>query len=135
MLTLIQSHYQTTAYQYVSEHGHSNFTKFTYICTTDGVNYSRITFRFSIITRIKSPNTDFPPVPDDLLKVFRVNTKQTDTRRYTCKMHGLECSACGECKVSVLSQELLKKVRHMSHQAEKGDRDTDNMEIKDKSLF
>ena len=112
----IQRHYQPTAYQYVSEHGHSNFTMFTYICITDGVNYSRITLRFSI-TRIKPPTTDFPPVPDDILKVVRVNAKQTDTRRYTCKMHGLECSGCGECKVSALSQEL-KNVRHVFYQAE-----------------
>ncbi len=89
---------------------------FTYICITDGADYSRITLRFSI-TRIKPPTTDFPPVSDDLRKVVRVNAKQTDTRRYTCKMRGLECSGCSECKVSVLSQEL-KNVRHVSYQAE-----------------
>ncbi len=48
---------------------------FTYICITDGVDYSRITLRFSI-TRIKPPTTDLPLVPDDLLKVVRVNAKQ-----------------------------------------------------------
>ena len=49
MLTLIQRHNQTIAYQYVSEHGHSNFTMFTYICITDGSawSYSRITLSFS----------------------------------------------------------------------------------------
>ena len=55
MFTLIQKHYQTIANQYVSEHGHSNFTMFTYICTTDGSAWSglqpsRITIRFSITT-------------------------------------------------------------------------------------
>ena len=123
MLTLIQRHFQTTAYQYVSEHGLSNFTMFTCICITEGVNYSRITLRFSI-TRIKPPTTDFPPVPDDILKVVRVNARQTDTRRYTYKMHMLECSACGECKVSVWVRNLkrwdmcLTKLRHTSHQPE-----------------
>ena len=47
------------------------------------------------------PTTDLPRVPDDLLKVVRVKAKQTDTRGYTYKMHRLECSACGECNVSV----------------------------------
>ena len=70
--------------------------------------------------RLEPPTTDVPPVPDDLLKVVRVNAKQTDTRRYTCNMHWLECSACDEFNVSVLSQEL-KNVRRLSYQAEKGE--------------
>lgn len=43
---------------------------------------------------------DMPPAPKDLLCVFRCNCKTgCDTRRCTCKKHGLECSpACGECK-------------------------------------
>ena len=48
------------------------------------------------IPLLEPPTTDLPLVPDDLLKVVRVNAKQTDTRGYACKMHGLECSACGE---------------------------------------
>ena len=96
---------------------------------------------------ILTTNNIFALVPDELLKVVRVNAKQTDTRRYTCKMHRLECSACGECKDSVWVRNWqrwdmrLTKLRHMSHQAEKcetpvwpswkGDRDTGNMVIKD----
>ena len=76
---------------------------------------------------LEPPTTDLPLVPDDLLKVFRVNPKQTDTRGYTCKMHRLECSACREYKVSVWVRNLkrwdmcLTKLRHMSHQYEKGE--------------
>lgn len=44
--------------------------------------------------------TDMPPAPKDLLRIFRCNCKTgCDSRRCTCKKHGLECTpACGECK-------------------------------------
>ncbi|KAK6181967.1 hypothetical protein SNE40_009742 [Patella caerulea] len=44
--------------------------------------------------------TDLPPVPEDLLRVIRCNCKtDCDTRRCTCRKHGLDCSAaCGECR-------------------------------------
>ena len=76
---------------------------------------------------LEPPTTYLPLVPEDLLKVVRVNAKQTDTRGYTCKMHRLECSACRECKVSVWVRNLkrldmcLTKLRHISHQYEKGE--------------
>ena len=85
---------------------------------------------------LEPPTTDLPLVPDDLLKVVTVNAKQTDTRGYTYNMHRLECSVCGECKVSVwvwnwkwwdicVSQlgttQCLTTLRHMSHQAEQGE--------------
>ena len=43
---------------------------------------------------------DMPPAPKDLLCVFRCNCKTgCDSKRCTCREHGLECtSACGDCK-------------------------------------
>ena len=44
--------------------------------------------------------TDMPPAPKDLLRIFRCNCKTgCESRRCTCKKHGLQCTpACGECK-------------------------------------
>ena len=43
--------------------------------------------------------THLQPAPDDLLKIIRCNCKvNCDTKRCTCRKHGLECSSgCGEC--------------------------------------
>ena len=44
--------------------------------------------------------TDMPPAPKDLMHIFRCNCKTgCESRRCTCKKHGLQCTpACGECK-------------------------------------
>jgi hypothetical protein len=43
--------------------------------------------------------TDLPPAPETLLKIIKCNCKQNcDTKRCTCRKHGLECSSgCGAC--------------------------------------
>jgi len=50
--------------------------------------------------KLEPRTTDLPPAPDALLRVIRCNCKtDCDTKRCTCKKHGMECSvACGECK-------------------------------------
>ena len=50
--------------------------------------------------RLEPIMTDLPPAPEALLKVVRCTCKHDcDTRRCSCKKHGLDCSvACGECK-------------------------------------
>ncbi|KAJ8043143.1 hypothetical protein HOLleu_10106 [Holothuria leucospilota] len=44
--------------------------------------------------------TNMPPAPEMLLKVIRCKCKTNcDTKRCTCRKHGLECSTgCGECR-------------------------------------
>ncbi|XP_053377818.1 uncharacterized protein LOC123527311 isoform X1 [Mercenaria mercenaria] len=44
--------------------------------------------------------TDLPPAPENLLNIIRCNCKvNCDTRRCTCRKHGLECSVgCGACR-------------------------------------
>ena len=44
--------------------------------------------------------TDLAPAPASLLKVIKCNCKANcDSKRCTCRKHGLECSvACGECR-------------------------------------
>lgn len=44
--------------------------------------------------------TNMPPAPDDLLKIIRCCCKTNcDSKRCTCRRHGLECSSgCGECR-------------------------------------
>lgn len=44
--------------------------------------------------------TDLPPAPQALLQVIRCNCKaDCDSKRCTCRKHGLDCSiACGACK-------------------------------------
>lgn len=50
--------------------------------------------------RLEPKTTDLPAAPEALLKVVRCNCKtDCNTRRCTCKKHGLDCSgACGECR-------------------------------------
>ena len=50
--------------------------------------------------RLEPRMTDLPPAPEALLKVVRCTCKHDcDTRRWSFKKHGLDCSvACGECK-------------------------------------
>jgi len=49
--------------------------------------------------------TDMPPAPANLLAIVRCKCKlNCDTRRCSCRKHGLECSvACKECKGSSCS--------------------------------
>lgn len=44
--------------------------------------------------------TDLPPAPEKLLQIIRCNCKQNcDTKRCSCRKHGLDCSVgCGECR-------------------------------------
>ena len=50
--------------------------------------------------RLEQIITGLPPATEALLKVIRCSGRHDcDTRRCSCKKHGLECSvACGECK-------------------------------------
>ena len=50
--------------------------------------------------RLEPRMTDLQPAPEALLKDVRCTCKHDcDTRRCSCKKHGLGCSvACGECK-------------------------------------
>lgn len=50
--------------------------------------------------RLEPRMMDLPAAPEDLLKVVRCGCKtDCNSRRCTCKKHGLECSvACGECR-------------------------------------
>ena len=43
---------------------------------------------------------DLPPAPEKLLQIIRCNCKQNcDTKRCSCRKHGLDCSVgCGECR-------------------------------------
>ena len=44
--------------------------------------------------------TNLPPAPETLLKTIRCNCKQNcDTKRCSCRKHGLDCSVgCGDCQ-------------------------------------
>ena len=44
--------------------------------------------------------TDIPPAPEKLLQIIRCNCKNNcDTKRCSCRKHGLDCSVgCGECR-------------------------------------
>lgn len=44
--------------------------------------------------------TEKPPAPENLLKIIKCNCKTNcDSRRCTCRKHGLECTlGCGECR-------------------------------------
>jgi len=50
--------------------------------------------------RLEPRTTDLPPAPDALLQVIRCNCRtDCDSRRCSCKKHGLACSiACGICR-------------------------------------
>ena len=81
---------------------------------------------------LEPPTTDLPLVPDDLLKVVRVNAKYARVYMQDAQA-GVLCLS--RMQSQRLSQELKKarhmcltKLRHMSHQA---DRDTGNIAIKD----
>lgn len=50
--------------------------------------------------RLEPKTTDLAAAPESLLQIVRCNCKvNCDTRRCSCRKHGLECSAaCGECR-------------------------------------
>ena len=50
--------------------------------------------------RLPPKKTDLPAAPDNLLKMVKCSCKQNcDTKRCTCRKHGLDCSiGCSECR-------------------------------------
>jgi hypothetical protein len=43
--------------------------------------------------------TDLPAAPERILNIIKCNCKNCDTKRCSCRKHGLECSsACGGCR-------------------------------------
>ena len=50
--------------------------------------------------RLLPKKTDLPAAPDNLLKMVKCSCKQNcDTKRCTCRKHGLDCSiGCSECR-------------------------------------
>ena len=50
--------------------------------------------------RLLLKKTDLPAAPDNLLKMIKCSCKQNcDTKRCTCRKHGLDCSiGCSECR-------------------------------------
>ncbi|XP_053373150.1 uncharacterized protein LOC123533634 [Mercenaria mercenaria] len=53
-----------------------------------------------INSKLLPKKTDLPPAPESLLQIIRCNCKTNcDSRRCSCRKHGLQCSAgCGDCR-------------------------------------
>ncbi|VDH97688.1 Hypothetical predicted protein [Mytilus galloprovincialis] len=68
---------------------------------TEETNLNPLDWGWSITNdRLTPIKTTLPAAPDKLLNIIRCKCKTNcDTRRCTCRKHGLECTiACSECK-------------------------------------
>ena len=60
--------------------------------------------------RLQPVKMCLPPAPSNLLKIIRCNCKtHCDTKRCSCRKHGISCSiCCGECRgVSCSNSEII----------------------------